>query len=126
MTRKKFSKYHARKTVVEGITFDSQKEARRFIDLRELQRQGIISDLELQKPYLLIPQHREPDVVGPRGGVRKGRVITTACYYYADFVYTDERTGERIVEDCKGMRTEVYKLKKKMLYDKYGILIKET
>lgn len=126
MGRRHYSKYHAKKTVVEGITFASQREARRYIDLRELQRQGIITDLQLQVPFLLIPQHREPDVIGPKGGHRKGRVIMKACYYVADFVYTDERTGEKVVEDNKGFRTDVYKIKKKLMYDRYGILIKET
>lgn len=121
-----YKKYHAKKTVVDGITFDSRKEARRYIDLKNMAKAGLISDLRLQVPYLLIPQHREPDIIGPKGGHRKGRVIEKACYYVADFVYYDEQARERIIEDCKGVKTEVYKIKRKLMYDRYGIRIKET
>lgn len=124
--RRGYSKYHAKKTVVDGITFASLKEARRYIDLKNLQKAGVISDLKLQVPYELIPQYREPDTIGPRGGVKKGRVIESACYYVADFVYVDEETGKKVVEDCKGMRTRAYRIKRKLMYDRFGIRIKET
>lgn len=120
------SKYHAKKTVVDGIRFDSLKEGRRYIELKDLQRAGKISELELQVPFLLIEEHREPDTIGPKGGHTKGRLIERACYYKADFVYTDETTGEKVVEDCKGMRTPEYIIKRKLMYDRYGVRIKET
>lgn len=128
MSKRKYSKFHAKKTVVDGIQFDSLKEGRRYIELKDLQRAGKISDLRLQVPYLLIPQYREESTIGPRGGIKKGRVIENACYYVADFVYIDEATGERVVEDVKSKatQTEVYRIKRKLMYDKYGIRIKEV
>ena len=129
MTRWRYgrkTKYNAKKTVVEGRTVDSRKEARRYIDLKEMQKAGRISNLRRQISYELIPQYREPDVIGPRGGHRKGKVIESACYYVADFVYTDEETGEEIVEDTKGFRTAEYRIKRKLMLDRYGIRIKEV
>lgn len=120
------SKYHARKTVVDGITFDSQKEARRYIDLKDMQREGKISDLQRQVRFELIPQYREPDIIGKRGGVKKGKVIESACYYIADFVYVDEATGEKVVEDAKGFRTPEYRIKRKLMYDRYSIRVHEV
>lgn len=120
------SKYHARKTVVDGIAFDSQKEARRYIDLKDMQREGKISDLQRQVRFELIPQYREPDTIGKRGGVKKGKVIESACYYIADFVYVDEATGEKVVEDAKGFRTPEYRIKRKLMYDRYSIKVHEV
>lgn len=118
------SKYHAQKTVVDGITFDSKKEARRYGELKLLERAGELSDLRLQVKYELIPEQREPGTIGPRGGKRPGKRLEAARYYVADFVYT--RNGETVVEDCKGVRTDVYKLKRAMMLWRYGIRIHET
>lgn len=119
------SKYHSRKTVIDGIVFDSKKEAKRYLELKEMERAGEISGLTRQKRYELTPEYREPDTVGPKGGTRPGRVIERPSYYIADFVYED-KNGDTVVEDCKGYRTDVYKLKKKMLLYRYGIRILET
>lgn len=118
------SKYGAKKTVVDGITFDSRKEARRYGVLKALEQDGEISDLQRQVPYELIPEHREPDIIGPRGGHKKGKLIESACKYVADFVYI--RNGEQVVEDVKGVRTPEYRIKRKLMYDRFGIRIKET
>lgn len=119
------SKYHAKKTMVDGITFDSKKEALRYQELKLMEEAGLISELAMQVKYLLIPAQREKDIVGVRGGVKKGKIIERECAYYADFVYTDNETGETIVEDVKGMRIEPYITKRKLMLWIYGIRIKE-
>lgn len=120
------SKYGAEKITVRGEVFDSKKEARRYQQLQYLQQAGQISGLRRQVRYEIIPEHREPDTVGPRGGKKKGRIIERARYYVADFVYFDHETNQVVLEDCKGFRTDTYKLKKALMLDRYGIQIKET
>ena len=95
------SKYHAKKTVVEGIEFDSTKEAKRYEKLRALEDAGKIHGLCLQVPFELVPSF-ECDGVKYRG-----------MKYVADFVYV--RDGKQVVEDCKGFKTAEYKLKKKLM-----------
>lgn len=107
------SKYHSTKQILDGHVFASKKEAARYAELKLLERAGIISDLELQKRFELIPSQR-----------MDGKVIERSCYYICDFAYY--RDGEQIVEDAKGMKTEVYKIKKKLMLYKYGITIKEV
>lgn len=114
------SKYNNRKS--HG--FDSKKEERRYYTLLLQERDGQITDLHRQVPFELIPVQREPDTIGPRGGVIKGKVIERACYYVADFTY--KRDGELVVEDSKGYRTADYRLKKKLMLFVHGIRILET
>lgn len=119
------SKYKAHKTEVDGIEFDSMKEGRRYTELKLLERSGEISDLQMQVKFVLIPAQREPDTVGARGGIHKGKLIEHECSYIADFVYLDEK-GELVVEDVKGFRTPEYKLKRKLMLYVHGIRIKEV
>lgn len=103
------SKYKNIKTVTsDGIRHDSIKEANRWCELKWLERAGKIQDLQRQVKFLLIPK---------QDGER-------AVYYVADFVYIEN--GQKVVEDAKGCRTDVYKLKKKMMLYFHGIKIKET
>lgn len=102
------NKYRNKRVVVDGISFDSKKEAARYKELRMLERAGIISGLQLQVPFELIPK---------QNGER-------ACTYKADFVY--EQNGKKVVEDTKGMKTDVYKIKRKLMLYRYGIKITET
>lgn len=97
---------------MNGIKFDSVKEARRYIDLNLLQRAGEIQDLQIQVPFILIPKQKDS----------KGRVIRE-IKYIADFVYTER--GRLVVEDVKGYRTKEYQLKKKMMKYFHNIEIKE-
>lgn len=106
------------------MTFDSLKEAQRYSVLVLMQRAGEISDLQRQVPFVLIPAQRLPDTVGARGGVKKGKCIEKAVVYYADFVYKD-RSGSKIVEDTKGVRTSDYVIKRKLMLSVYGIRIRE-
>lgn len=108
------SKYHAKKTVVDGITFDSKREADRYLVLKSMEEDGAIEDLRRQVRYELMPAF---DVDG-----RHYRPV----FYVADFVYVDKETGKEVVEDVKGMRTDVYKLKSKLFARRYGKIIKET
>lgn len=119
-------KYHNKKITFQGETFDSKKEFKRFLDLRILEKNGDISHLRRQVKYELISAKYEECTIGKRGAVKHGKCIASACCYYADFVYVDNATGNVIVEDCKGVRTAAYNIKKKLMLDKYGIEIKET
>lgn len=106
------SKYHAKKTVVDGITFDSRKEADRYLVLKGMEEDGNIEDLRRQVRYELVPAF---DVDGKH---------YRPVYYVADFVYVED--GKEVVEDVKGVRTDMYKLKSKLFARRYGMSIKET
>lgn len=118
------NKYRNKKVVRNGITYDSQKEANRHAVLKLLERSGKIRDLQRQVKFVLIPAQYEPDTVGKRGGVKKGKLIERECSYIADFVY--EENGKKAVEDTKGFRTADYKIKRKLMLFMHGIKIKET
>jgi hypothetical protein len=121
------SKYHARKVADEsGEIFDSVKEYRRWKELQMLQKAGEICNLQRQQKFLLLPDQREPDKIGPKGGIHKGKLIERPVYYIADFTYKDKRSGEEIVEDAKGMRTPEYIIKRKLMLYLYNIRIKES
>jgi len=98
-------KYHAKKTVVDGITFDSNKESVRYIELRNLKMVGIIKEFTCQPSFVLQEGYKRKD----------GKRIR-AIRYVADFevVYPD---GHTEIEDVKSVATvtPVYKIKKKML-----------
>lgn len=126
------SKYRAVKTTVDGIRFDSKKEAARYEVLKVMQKSGVIKNLRMQVPFVLIPDQREADVWVPYkkpingevGRWKPGKVIERRCVYVADFVY--EQEGQIVVEDVKGRRTKEYIVKRKLLLHQYGIKIKET
>ena len=119
------AKYRSKKVVLaDGQEFDSRKEYRRWLDLCLLEKAGVISDLQRQVVYRLIPAQREPDIIGPRGGVKPGRTLEKAVTYTADFVYT--RDGKTVVEDTKGYRTEAYIIKRKLMLYIHGIRIQEV
>lgn len=120
------SKYHSKKITTADGTFDSMKEYHRWGVLKQLQERGIITDLERQKRYVLIPAQREPDIKGPRGGVKKGKVIERECVYIADFGYYDKKKNTYVVEDCKGFKTPDYLIKRKLMLYTYNIRIYET
>ena len=103
------NKYGAKKVVVDGQVFDSKKEYHRWCELRLLERAGKIKGLCRQVSYELIPK---------QNGER-------ACTYVADFVYKDSN-GNTVVEDTKGVRTDAYRIKKKLMLYFHGIRIKET
>ena len=110
------SKYHAEPTIVDGIRFASKKEAGRYQELRLLEKAGDIRELELQKRYPLV--------------VNEVKIAT----YIADFTYESRvvqemargRVWHPTTEDCKGVRTPVYRLKKKLMLALYSIEIRES
>lgn len=118
-------KYKNHKTVIDGITFDSKKEAHRYQELKLAEQAGAIADLQRQVRFELIPVQREPDSRGSRGGVIKGKVIERKVEYVADFVYTDIETGETVVEDTKGIRTKDFIIKRKLMLYMHGIRVRE-
>lgn len=124
------SKYHSHKVkTAEGLVFDSKKEYKRFCELQIMEASGLISNLQRQVKYVLIPAQREPDTVGKRGGIKQGELIERECSYIADFCY-QLPTGETIVEDVKGYKGggaySVFKIKKKLMLAVHNIRIKEV
>ena len=109
----KKNKFKNKKIIYDGITFDSIKEKNRYIELKILEKSGLIKDLELQKVFELQPSFKKND--------KTYRKIT----YKSDFYYFDNEKGKYIVEDVKAsknFKTEVYRLKKKMFEYKYNDL----
>ncbi|MGN1167221.1 MAG: DUF1064 domain-containing protein [Lachnospiraceae bacterium] len=123
MYYRRTAKYGNRKAYANGRQFDSKKEAIRFMELQLLEQAGEISDLQTQVKFVLIPTQREPDTIGARGGVHKGKLLEKECAYKADFVY--KKDGETIVEDTKGLRTTEYIIKRKLMLYVHGIRIRE-
>lgn len=122
-------KYGNRHVCVDGITFDSAKEAHRYQELKLLLLAGEIICLRMQVPFELLPaQYETTDAVytrGPRKGQPKqGKCIEKPVTYIADFVYWQD--GKQIVEDTKGVRTKDYIIKRKLMLHKYGIRIREV
>ena len=125
-------KYGNKKVTVDGITFDSKREAKRYGELKLLLRAGAISNLELQKSFELVPAQFEDVETGEvyKQGERKGqsktkRVCTEkAVTYVADFVY--KKDGKTVVEDTKGFKTKDYIIKRKLMLFMNGIRVVEV
>lgn len=107
------SKYKNEPTYVDGIRFPSKKEARRYQELRWMQRAGQITDLQRQVPFNLVPSQKTP----------RGKTIQ-GVKYIADFVY--KHRGMTVVEDAKGVKTQGYIIKKKLMLWIHGIEIQEV
>lgn len=107
------NKYRNKKVCYNGNVFDSQKEAQRYSELFLLERAGVISDLQLQVTFELIPSQKI-----------NGKVVEKSVKYIADFCYTEN--GKMVVEDTKGMRTKDYIIKRKLMLFIHGIRIKEV
>lgn len=105
-------KYGAKRVVVDGIAFQSKREASRYRQLLLLVRAGEIDDLRLQVPFAITVVNLETGEI---------RVVSK---YLADFVY--RRQGVQVIEDVKGMKTETYKLKKKLVEAIHGVRITEV
>ena len=125
-------KYGNRKTDIDGIQFDSKKEAQRYCELKLLQRAGKIQDLQLQKEFELIPAQYETFARYGKKGQRLQdgrRCIEKSCTYKADFAYMKD--GKQVVEDVKGYRDPAsagyakFIIKRKLMLHLYGIRIVE-
>lgn len=124
-------KYGNKKVVVDGMEFDSKKEANRWAELRILEKAGLISDLRRQVKFVLIPaQYEESTEVyqrGPnKGKPKRGKLLEHECSYVADFMYRVTETDRTAVEDTKGFQTKDYIIKRKLMLERYKIQIKEV
>ena len=102
------TKYHSKKTIVDNVTFDSKREAKRYMDLKIELKAGIISDLRLQPEYPFL--------------INDVKIFS----YFADFDYVSKVTTTVVIEDTKGFRTPIFRLKKKLIEAFYGIKITEV
>ena len=102
------NKYHAQKTIFDGIKFDSKRESERYAELKLLQRSGQIRNIRRQVPFELVPK---------QDGERSVK-------YIADFVY--EENGRMVVEDAKGFRPKDYIIKRKLMLWIHGIKVREV
>ena len=120
---------NVKRRTADGILHDSTKEARRWNELKLLERAGVITGLQRQVKYTLIPKQEETyERISPKTGKRLTdgvRTLEQECVYVADFVYQDAKSGELIVEDTKGVKTKDYIIKRKLMLWLYGISIKE-
>lgn len=110
------SKYKSKKCIIDGITFDSKKEGKRYAELRKLEERGEIADLQMQVKFELIPSQRIA-----------GRVVERPCVYKADFAYYHD--GEYIVEDVKSNKRIIrpeYIIKRKLMLYLKGIRVREV
>lgn len=111
------NKYGNVKTEIDGIKFDSKHEATRYVELKYMERAGLIHHLERQRMFVLLGAQKD----------RNGKIIERPVKYIADFVYKDH-DGDLIVEDAKSpaTRTDVYRIKRKLMLAMYGLRIHEV
>lgn len=112
------SKYNAKKIEYKGHKFPSKLECDRFKILEEQEIKGLIKNLELQPPFVLLEKYRYDEQA------------IRAIKYIADFRYVKVDTGETVIEEVKGFKTDVYKIKhkifiKKFIVDKDNVLFRE-
>lgn len=107
------NKFFAQRTDFAGMTFDSKKEAERWFELRLMERGGLIEDLRRQVRVEVVPRTEE----------------FLCVWYIADFVYRDKKTGEEVYEDVKGCKKgaayQVFKIKQKLMFWRFGIKVRE-
>lgn len=107
------NKYHATKIDSADGKFDSALEYKRWVYLKCLEAEGTIKNLVRQVPYTLIPTL-----------YKDGKVLYRECKYVSDFEYDMVKTGEHIVEDVKGIVLPIFKIKQKLMYDKFGVEVR--
>lgn len=98
-----YKKYKNKKAEIDGIKFDSKKEAERYLELKILEQAGEIKDLRLQVKFELVPKQADE----------------RSLNYYADFVYYDTAKEKKVIEDTKGFKTDLYIAKRKLVKYKY-------
>lgn len=115
------SKYHSTKIVTEDGKFDSKREYKRWLILKDMETMGLIQKLHRQVAFELIPAQKLDQ---PRSKKGKTQRTELAVKYIADFVY--EEDGQLVVEDAKGMRTPEYVIKRKLMKFIKGLEIREV
>ena len=121
------NKYLNKKCEINGIVFDSRKEARRYCELLLLVNGNYIKNLQRQVKYVLIPAQYEVVERYDKSGKRlkdSKKLVERECSYVADFVY--EEDGKTVVEDTKGMKTKDYIIKRKLMLQVHGIRVREV
>ena len=108
------NKYGARKVTVDGIRFDSMREARLYQELKLLEKAGVIKNLALQVPFEVIPAQKDGN----------GKTLERKVIYKADFTYWEDHNF--VVVDAKGVRTKEYIIKRKLMLQRYGIRVREV
>jgi hypothetical protein len=109
-----YSKYHNKKTIIDGIVFSSKHEASRYQELKLLERAGKIKDLALQPSFIL------------QDGFMFNNKKISAIKYIADFKYFDIEKQVEVIEDAKGVKTKEYLIKKKLFMKRYNKIIVEV
>lgn len=107
------SKYNAVKIQNSDGKFDSGLEYKRWLYLKALEKNGEITNLKRQIPYVLVPAQ-----------TKNGKVLFREISYVSDFEYDDLKTGEHVVEDTKGVVLPVFKIKQKLMYYFHGIEVR--
>lgn len=105
------NKFGAKKTMLDGITFDSKAEAHRYSQLQLLARTGSIAGITRQVAFVLAPSVR----------LSGSKRLKPALRYVADFVYSDVRTGKIVVEDVKGVITPLFRVKQHLMMSVHGV-----
>ena len=126
------NKYHNKKvTSYDGVQHDSKKEARRWCELKLLQKAGKISELQHQVEFELIPAQYENYERYSKKGEKLAdgtRLVERKCCYIADFVYTEN--GQRVVEDTKGYKRgsayAIFAIKRKLMLYVHHVKIREV
>ena len=127
------NKYGNQKVEIDGMIFDSKREARRYLELAALEKAGEIQDLQRQVEFELIPNQYETfERYGKKGRRLKDgqRLLEKKCVYVADFTYWSG--GQRVVEDVKGYRNPnsagyaKFAIKRKLMLYVHGIRIREV
>ena len=98
----KYNKYNNKKTIVDNILFDSKKEAKRYKELKLMEKAGLITNLVLQPKFEILKSFK-----------RRGKTHRK-IEYIADFRYFDNERKVEVVEDGKGISTDVFNIKKKL------------
>lgn len=128
MAKKFYKKYLNKKVFVDDMVFDSMHEYKRYLDLKEMEANGEIKDLQRQVKFVLIPKQVQIiERYHKRTGARlkdEEKTLEQECSYVADFVYYD-KNGKMIVEDAKGLRTPDYVIKRKLMLFLKNIRIHE-
>lgn len=109
----RYSKYGNKKAEIDGETFDSIKEANRWVELKWLEKGGVIKDLKRQVKFELLPTQRVD-----------GKVVERPVTYIADFTYMED--GKLVAEDTKGFKPKEYVIKRKLMLYIHGIQVRET
>lgn len=124
------SKYHSKKVTVDGIEFDSKKESQRYIELKQQERQGLISDLQMQVPFVLIPaQYETVTEYTPKTHKPKlvKKLVERKLKYVCDFSYV--KNGEVVVEDVKGYKNSAayseFVIKRKLMLWVHNVKVVE-